>query len=659
MGQPATADSEGHAVSPPVVAWFARASRCLNRANVRCPEHGIAHTGKLARSIPLDLALLDATGNDTYWEQAVRRAHYVALRLGPDPQHGAYVFYPGRLDPRNCSNSVIDSGECTDALARLLMHPRAASLAPEHTALFAHAVETNAETYLHDAVVDKEIVNQRLWGAMGLAAAYQWQPRETWRDAIAASVARSLVEQRPDGSWGYETEPERHGVFAGAADLTVYYHGRCLAFLLRIVECVPDIDPNGAIAQAIVRGLDFLAAIIMPDGLKPLALEGKRWFFDGYYEAGSAAYDVYALRKGAARFNRPDWHALAIRAWEQLARHQEADGGIRGCLDSGAVEFVCRDFHTADLAWPAQVMEGVWGREQGSGVWGLGSGTGRPVDSDPVLPVHHFPAAGIVRLERSGTVALLRTATTRRNTLYGGPASGGALASIGHDITAGRTFDFRQVPQVGGFTLWPRQPDRVAGMRRFWRANPPGREGRQWLFFARLLLTQRRPLAAVGRLWRGYGWPLAMLASDVAASYWATTSTLTLGGNDVQVTCQPASWDGHLPAWTARLTATRHVALDGNGRLHIEDRLDGPGSGMARVVYLLPAPASGLTVDSSGFAGDSTAMSNSLTGGGIDSAGHQASTQGRKPDARLLKLRPDQTSGRDGRDISLRVAYTL
>ena len=45
-----------------------------------------------------------------------------------------------------------------------------------------------------------------------------------------------------DGSWAYEPRASEHGGHPGAADLTVYYHGRCLAFLMHILDCLPALD---------------------------------------------------------------------------------------------------------------------------------------------------------------------------------------------------------------------------------------------------------------------------------------------------------------------------------------------------------------------------------------------------------------------------------
>ena len=67
---------------------------------------------------------------------------------------------------------------------------------------------------------------------MGLATAARWRPVPDWTDAVRLALERALDEQRADGSWGYEPRRSEHGGHPGAADLTVYYHGRCLAFLL-------------------------------------------------------------------------------------------------------------------------------------------------------------------------------------------------------------------------------------------------------------------------------------------------------------------------------------------------------------------------------------------------------------------------------------------
>jgi hypothetical protein len=598
--------------APETIAWFRAASSYLHRDDVRCPEHRVAHTGKLARAAVLDLALLDATGDETHWRRAVERARYVASRLAPDPEHGTLIYLPGRLDPRNCSNSVIDSGECTDALGRVLLHPHAAQLDEQTRQTLRDAVAQNAETYLRTAVVEKEITNQRLWGAMGLATAWQVEPREEWRDAIRRSIARSVAEQRADGSWGYQPDAPRYGAHPGAADLTVYYHGRCLAFLLHMVERVPEVDPSGEAERAVERGLRFLAAVTLPDGTKPLALEGKRWFWDGAYEAGSNAYDVFVLLRGAARFGVPEWGDLGLRVWETLAHHQEKDGRIEATLprlEGRRVDnFVCPDFHTADLAWTAQVM-GELGEASRVGapaerltsaetVW---RGTSpRATSASAPQSMVNMESLGVIRLESSPVVALVRTHKLPANTQFGGALAGGAIAAIARSDGGGV---YLPREGEGSFILRarPGRREAIQNVRRFLKQNPPGREGRQWLFVARLLVTRGRPIAALSRLWRGYLAPLARSWEDAASAAWALASEVEEDGDQRVITATPARLDGSTPQWCAGVHTVRRIAVESDGLL-VRDRLESGGVPGQRVTlgYVIPEVARHVEVSAEG-----------------------------------------------------------
>jgi hypothetical protein len=552
--------------------------------------HRVRHTGKLARLVVLDLALLDATGEAGFWDGARRRAAEVAGCLAPDPEHGALVYFPGRLDPRNCSNSAIDSGECTDALGRLLLHPRAATLPAEERRRIEQTVAGNAGTYLADKLPATAITNQRLWGAMGLATAARWRPQPSWVDAVRGAVTSALAEQRPDGSWGYEPEAKRHGA-AGASDLTVYYHSRCLAFLYRIVDCLPELE-TPAVDAALRRGGEFLAAVVTPDGRKPLALEGKRWFWASAAEAGSNAFDVFALHRGAARFGRPAWRDLAARSWWQLRRHQAADGSVVAGDRPDTPDFVCPTFHTADTAWTAQVLESL--RDETAAAPAAGAAP----------RVSHFPDAGLLRLESDHSVVLLRTSKRGRNTQWGGGIGGGTLIYAGDTARgADRLRPDREAPETAAaFTLYPARPARPAAAQRFRRADPPGREGRQWLFVARLLLAQGRPGAAASRLWKGYLRPLLWSLADPAATHWATrVGVETLPDGRLRLSGQPARTGGDVPDWAAGVTFTREVWLAPDGgegqRVRVIDRLareeagGGAGGDAGLVVYRLPHAA--------------------------------------------------------------------
>jgi hypothetical protein len=446
---------------------------------------------------------------------------------------------------------------------------------------------------------------------MGLATSWNVDPRPEWLDALRRSLRRSIAEQWPDGSWGYQPQAERHGAHPGAADLSVYYHGRCLAFLLHVLQRVPAVDSQGEVAEALERGLAFLTTVITPDGLKPLSLEGKRWFWDGSYEAGSNAYDVYALLRGAERFGRAEWAALATKVWRPLAAHQRPDGSILACLEPNAHDFVCPDFHTADLAWPAQVLSQLIGpsEEKATQLYRLQSLSARAGDLDlavatgedgprAVLREDVGRGSGVIRLDGPRRMALIRTGKLPANTQFGGATGGGSLA-------AAVTVDGQQLLTVArevavveaAFTAYPKAASArpLAGLRRFLANNPLGREGKQWLFVARVLAREGRLRAALSRLWGGYGRYAWWALRDCVSSRWALEADASESAGWLQFRSQLARPDGSVPGWAQDIWVAHAYRVDPSG-LMVSQTLDATGgpakrSCAAKVMYRLPCGA--------------------------------------------------------------------
>ena len=127
---------------------------------------------------------------------------------------------------------------------------------------------------------------------MGLATAAAALGEPAWAKSALLSVQRSLGEMRGDGSFAYVNDSSVRGEGDVIGDLTVYYHSRCVGFArhaLRHLKAEPDFE------QQLRAGADFLTVILRPDGVKPLGLEGKRWFWNSDAEVGSSAYDAYVL----------------------------------------------------------------------------------------------------------------------------------------------------------------------------------------------------------------------------------------------------------------------------------------------------------------------------------------------------------------------------
>jgi len=224
----------------------------------------------------------------------------------------------------------------------------------------------------------------------------------------------------------------------------------------------------------------------------------------------------------------------------------------------------------------------------------------RPEPIQCASVTRHFPDAGLVSLSDGETVALIRTAKAPRNTLYGGAVGGGSPAAVSHASNgADQMHVARESPHVeASFTLYPVSPARLPALRRFLRDNPPQREGRQWLFVARLLLAQRRPLAALRRLWRVYFRPLLDDLVEPIATHYSTTSDCDLQGNDARIDVKPALPDGTVPGWAGDILIRRRYRLDARG-LSVEDQFEG-GARAQRVTYRLPGAAHELQVESSG-----------------------------------------------------------
>ena len=85
-----------------------------------CPKHGVEHTGKNCYSIFIDAKLFQITQDEIFFQRARLRALRTVANLCRDPDFNYWIFYPGRLDGNNMSNSVIDGGACVDSLVHFL-----------------------------------------------------------------------------------------------------------------------------------------------------------------------------------------------------------------------------------------------------------------------------------------------------------------------------------------------------------------------------------------------------------------------------------------------------------------------------------------------------------------------------------------------------------
>ena len=567
-------------VLTPRAAWvLAAASNTFERLRdergyTRCPEHGVDHTGKTARSIVIDCALHAHTNQDRYLDRAIATAHRVVARLAPDPAaDGAWVFFPGRHDPRNNSTNIIDAGECVDALASLLLHAGDDLVADDRRSI-EEAIGLCCDSYLRTNVVDKPVVNQRLWGAMGMATACAALDEPAWAQAVQDSVAGSLAEMRSDGSFAYVRDAALLGEGVGISDLTVYYHSRCVAFARYALR---QIGEEASFEDRLRDGADFLAFVLRPDGVKPLGLEGKRWFWDADAEVGSAPYDAYVL----AADGRETLAPLAGRVAAQSA----AALGAGGLIDAtrGAPAFVCRLMHTADLAWLARAHAAAELDD---------------LPSNPPAAGRAAPAiaedAGVARLEAPRVCALVRTHKRPADRLVGGRIGGGGLVYVGSARHGWRNLlGYGSEPEVPEGT-WEVAPGDSTRTPPDWRRVLARRESRFLLHIARSHARAGRWRYALTFLWRRFG-PPCWRASRQWLSSHALAGCAETTDEALVVESGVARVDGRpLPGVRTRRT----YAVTAN-EVAVGEQLE-TSARLSDVRYRLPAAARDLQVHSDG-----------------------------------------------------------
>jgi hypothetical protein len=537
-----------------------------------CPEHKVDHTGKTARSIVINCALHAHTKQDRYLTRAVATARCVAARLAPDPDaDGAWVFFPGLHDPRNNSTNIIDAGECVDALATLLLHA-GDELSADDRLSIEQAIRLCCDTYLRSNVIDKPVVNQRLWGAMGLAAASAALDEPAWAQTVVDSVGGALAEMRSDGSFAYVRDAALLGEGVGISDLTVYYHSRCVAFARYALR---HVNAESSFEDRLRTGADFLSFVLRPDGVLPLGLEGKRWFWDADAEVGSAPYGAYVL----AADGRSSLLPLAGRVAAQSA----AALGEGRLIDAtpGAPAFVCRYMHTADLAWLARAHAAADLDD---------------LPSNPPTGGRSAPAvardAGVARLESPRLCALVRTHKQPGDRLVGGRIGGGGPVYVGNARTGWRNeLGFRSEPDVPEAT-WEVLPEPRRRMLPDFRPVLALRESRFLLHIARSHVYAGRWPYALKFLWRHFG-PPAWRASRRWLSSHALEGEAECTDHELTVTSGVALTDGQ----SLDAVRTRRSYRAEAGNLAVRDELE-TSERVPDVRYWLPSAAQELKVDS-------------------------------------------------------------
>ena len=558
-----------------VLKWIA--SLRDTRGRIVCPEHKIEHTGKSAGAIVIACELLKVDPQrDTAWlcELASQQAHRLVANLVREGTSACFTFRPGRHDPFNCSNGVIDGGACSDALAHLVTE-QGDTLTPSEREAFTTASLLHARTYLRYAVLDKGIPAQRAWGLTGLAGAYALEPdRDLERAAIEAVGVLEAI-QNPDGSYPYH--PREWGApHPGSSDVSAFYQSRVSGFLMYALARMGRDPASALFAPPIRRGLDFVCALQGPDGIKCGLVEAKPWYWGAVYEVASHPFDVYALASGWRLYHSERYGAAAWRAFRAWVDHLGPDGEPHSHRDELGRErsYQCPLFWASHASWIARAaidLEALRARPA-------------PVAAEREgidLAVTWFRNAALARIEDAHIVAWVRGARPAVSVHHGSSHGAGLLRVYDkraeRDVLARRRFEGAQEGEWSGAQGLP-------SLARGWRSGASDLRFSLWQ--ARVHWRAGRALDAVLAPLRVFRRGVLAFGAQRVSSAFDLAPSIEIFDDGVLVRSQLAHRDGSRAEGSA---LERSYRIDGEG-LEVRERLASAGSAR-RVVFRMPRAA--------------------------------------------------------------------
>ncbi|MEL6428511.1 MAG: hypothetical protein AAFZ87_05205 [Planctomycetota bacterium] len=538
-----------------VLAWIRRHEDPATHAIV-CPVHRIEHTGKTANAVILAVELARGAAPEERADLvhfARRQCERIVSRLEREGDSTCFTFRPGRHDPYNCSNSVIDGGACSDALATVCLE-LSDELEGDERERFTRASVLHAQTYLRYAIVDKGIPAQCAWAMTGAAQAFRLSGHEVLRLACTVGAERIRGQMRADGSLPYHAEGAEH---PGAADASAYYHSRVFAFTAFALDAVLGPEAGAAEDSGFAAGLDFLHGLAGPDGVKAGAVEAKPWYWGGPYEVASHPFDIAAFAHEWHRTRAPRARAALLASWRSWLEHLSEDGEVSSFRGRGRRSYQCPMFWASHACWAARALPAL---EEALAA----SATAPPAAS--TVGVQYFADTGLARIDTGAIVAWVRGPRPPGNASHGSPLGG--LLRVHARATARDLFlapRFERRPEGH----WSGAAGSVSPVRG-WRAGAKDLRFSGWLMRnawrgGRRLGAAREPLRALRRSVLDYAASTVSTAFDRAA---ALEVTGTGAGAEVRIVCalaQRAS-DG------ARLgRVERTFRIGGDGALEVED----------------------------------------------------------------------------------------
>lgn len=539
---------------------------------VVCPWHRVEHTGSNAGLVVLACELLkhDPAADRAFLVQLARtEAARLVVNLAREGTSECFTFRPGRHDPFNCSNGIIDGGACADALAQFVLE-LGAEVPGAEVERARDAALLHARTYLRYAVLDKGIPAQRAWGLTGLAGAWALAHDGVLADAARQAFTALAAIQHADGSYPYH--PLAWGAeHAGASDVSSFYQSRPSAFVAFALGRLGISPADAPHADSLRRGLAFLLALQGPDGLKCGLVEAKPWYWGAHHEVASHPFDVYAFAAGARVFGDAAFARAALRAFRAWSALLGANGEPRDHAPAAGAErsYQCPVFWAGHAAWIARALPE------------LARSLALAPEPAPAASVAWFADAQLARLENEHVIAWVRGARPAANVNHGSPRGAGLVRVVAR--TDGAELVARSLRGPAGEAEWTARGR--TSLARGWRSGAS--ELRFSLWQARVHARAGRTFDALAEPARVFRRGVLGYAGAEVSSAWALAPVCELVPQGIVLRTPLAHRDGTpVPASACE----RRFTLDARG-LRVEERLLADG-GLGAFAYAVPRTAS-------------------------------------------------------------------
>lgn len=380
-----------------------------------CSKHKTPHVSKVASGILINAFLYQETQDSVYKKQAEDQILWTINYMGDSIE--TYLARAAKNRAKNLSSNAIDIGTLVFVFSKIVNEYSQYFSFELISQLRTHLIAF-ADGYLKDSIYYKKHVNQRLWGAYGLAHAYNVVRNEAWKKVVISTVRDCLKEMKDDGCFVYYDRAKELGHFPGADELSPNYQSRNIFFAARALELVNSLDAE--LLDRLQKSVNCLLALCQPNGVKPLNLETKRWYFLSSYDISSNSFDVAALLTMYRHTGDVRLKQMAEKSFAQMKSHQA--GRLLPHKDK-VQNFICDSFVNAHTVYVLDCFED----SPGPGF--------NEVSSPKSDPLQILSTTQLVNYSGENYACILRGQKKSTAALWGPMVGGGSIVYFGRNDT--------------------------------------------------------------------------------------------------------------------------------------------------------------------------------------------------------------------------------